>query len=389
MPTVPLVRRALFLVLACLLLAAAEAPPGGSSRGSAPSDPPRGDLRFVVFGDFNGPYGSLTYPAPVARAVRAISEVWRPDLLLSPGDVVAGQKASLSDWRREAMWEAFDREVAVPLRAVGIPYAVAMGNHDASSLRDADGGFRFARDRDAAAAYWGRPMYDANLSYVDRVGHPFTQAFRAGEAFVAILDASDARIGDAQLAWLDAMLDRPEAISAGVRIVVGHLPLLPVGRGRDAPGEYLADASAARLRGVLEAGCVDLYVSGHQAAYYPGRLGDLELLFTGGVGARALLAGDAPPRSTVTVVDVWFEPRAVRYTTFDVATMEVVPVDTLPPTIGEGAQEVRLSGWARPVAAGAATGVAATEVNTQAERGSSGAATEARAVGSPKVVDPP
>lgn len=331
------------LSLLCLTLAALLTAVAGAQ---VPGDPPRGDLRVAVFGDFNGPYGALEYPAPVTKVVRAIAEVWRPDLLLSPGDVIAGQKASLSDEHRSRMWTAFDREVAGPLREAGIPYAVAMGNHDASSLPDAGGGYLFGRDRIAAEAYWRDPRHDGGVRYVDRERHPFDHAFRAGEAFVAVIDASSARVTPEQRAWLGEVLRRPEATSARLRIVVGHLPLVPVARGREGPGEVVADADG--LRRVLEDGRVDAYVSGHHAAYFPGRLGDLELLFAGGVGARRLLAGDAPPRSTVTLVDAWYAPFELRYTTFDVATMEVVAAASLPVGIDSELGPVRRSERACP-----------------------------------------
>lgn len=312
----------------------------------APPDPPRGDLRVAVFGDFNGRYGALDYPPPVAPVVRAITETWRPDLLLSPGDVIAGQKESLSDPHRSRMWATFDREVAEPLRTAGIPYAVAMGNHDASSLPAADGGYLFERDRRAAEAYWRDPKHDRGLAFVDRDRHPFDHAFRVAEAFVAVIDASSATVTPAQRTWLGEVLRLPEATSARLRIVVGHLPLVPVGRGRGRPGEVVADAEG--LRRVLEAGRVDAYVSGHHAAYFPGRLGALELLFAGGVGPRRLLAGDAPPRSTVTLVDAWFAPLELRYTTFDVATMEVVAAASLPVAIDSELGTIRRSERACP-----------------------------------------
>lgn len=327
--------RSLLIVAFVLAVAArADGPP-------LPVDPPRGDMRIVVFGDFNGSYGSTIYPAPVARAIEAIATVWKPDLLLSPGDVVAGQNDSLPDAAFAAMWAAFDERIALPLRAAGIPYAVAMGNHDASSLGGATGVYRFARERRAARAYWGRPMYERNLDYVDRDRHPFDYAFRAGEAFVAMIDASSATVSQEQRRWLEAVLRSPAATSARLRLVVGHLPLAPVGRGRQGPGETLADAEG--LRRIMERGEVDLYVSGHHAAYYPGRLGNLELLFAGGVGGRPLLAGDAPARSTVTVVDVAFDPVEVRYRTFDLGTMQLVSVESLPRAIGSGPSAVRLS----------------------------------------------
>lgn len=333
--------RALLLTMGMTMLAAAPA-----QHLSGVADPPRGDMRIVVFGDFNGPYGSVTYPAPVARALAAIVQVWRPDLWLSPGDVVAGQNGALPDAALPAMWAAFDAFVAAPMRAAGIPYAVAMGNHDASSLRDPGGGFTFERDRRAAAAYWGQPMYANDHRYVDREGFPFDHAFRSGEAFVAVIDASSATVTPAQRAWLQRVLRTPEAAAARLRIVVGHLPLAAVGRGRDRAGEVVAGADA--LRSVLEEGRVDLYVSGHHAAYFPGRLGRLEMLFAGGVGARALLAGGAAPRSTVTLIDVWFEPLDLRYTTFDLATFEVVPAGSLPPEVRSGDATVRRSDRALP-----------------------------------------
>lgn len=306
-----------------------------------PLDPPRGDMRIAVFGDFNGPYGSRSYPPPVARAMRAIVEVWRPNLLLSPGDVVAGQRRNLSDATLASMWAAFDHEIARPLRDAGIPYAVALGNHDASSLRDVRGRFVFARDRRQAEAYWGRPMYAENLAYVDRARHPYDYAFRAGEVFVAVIDASSAQVDDRQRVWLRDILAHPAATSARMRLVVGHLPLVAVAHGRDRPGEVVEGATA--LRRIMENGNVSAYVSGHHAAYFPGRLGQLELLFAGGVGGKRLLAGAAPPRSTATLMDVWYDPLVVRYTTFDLATMEVVPPESLPSVIGGGAQAVRRS----------------------------------------------
>ncbi len=321
------------VIVACVLVFATS-----SAWAAAPLDPPRGDLRIVVFGDFNGPYGSVDYPSAVARVMRAVAEVWRPDLWLSPGDVVAGQKLSLSDERLSLMWSAFDRELAAPLRDAGIPYAITLGNHDASSLREADGSYRFARDRAAAGAYWGQPMYDGNLAYLDRSAFPFRYAFRAGQVVVVVLDASSATVDAEQRAWLGQVLAVPSARAAEMRVVLGHLPLVAVSEGRQAPGEFIAEALG--LREVMQQGDVDLYISGHGAAYYAGELDGLELLFAGGVGARPLLGGDGEARSTVTLIDVWYRPLSVRYTTFDVDTMLPIPAAVLPAEIEGG---VRLS----------------------------------------------
>lgn len=326
-------------VAACVVTAAHAQP-------TPPIDPPRGDLRLVVFGDFNGPYGSLDYPAAVARTVAAIVDVWRPDLVLLPGDLVAGQSRALPDDRFPAMWAAFDLAVAAPLREAGIAYAAAMGNHDGSKLRDADGGYVFAREREAAAAYWRESHRLAGLDGVAVDDHPFAWSFRQGPLFVAVLDASGPVLDEVERAWLQATLRSPPARSASLRWVMGHLPLLGIAEGRAHEGEVLWRAEA--LRDLLRDEGVDTYVSGHQAAFYAGRWGDLELLFAGGVGARPLLGSSAPPRSVVALVDVDFAPLDVRITAFEPAGLTRLAADAAAPASIEavGGVVIRSPRWA-------------------------------------------
>ncbi len=328
LPCPPRLGRARLVALLCALACAA---PWSAAQPVAIPDPPRGDLRLVVFGDFNGPYGSLAYPAPVARVMAAVSDVWRPDLLLLPGDLVAGQSRSLPNERFAAMWAAFDVSVAAPLRAAGIPYAATMGNHDASNLRDPDGRFAFARERDAALAYWSHGEHWSGLTLVDAPAPPFRYAFVHGPVFVAEIDASGPVVDDEQRAWLEGVLASAPAREASVRLVMGHLPLVGIAVGRDRQGEVVWEA--ASLRDILLEHGVDGYVSGHQAAYYPGRWEGLELLFSGGIGGRALRDWDAPPRSAVTLVDVWLEPLVLRYTTYDPAGFQPFPATALPARI--------------------------------------------------------
>jgi len=246
------------------------------------------------------------------------------------------------------MWQAFDEVSAAPLRAAEVPYAFAVGNHGASSLT-ANGTYQFPLDRAAAAAYWGQAMYDSNLAYVDREDFPFNYSFRHGEVFIAVIDASSAVVDDDQRRWLDDTLAGNAARSARLRIVVGHLPLVAVGEGRDGPGETLAAAPA--LTALLERRQADLYISGHHAAYYPGTLGELELLFAGGIGARRLLGDERPARSTVTLIDIWNEPLHLTYTTFDAATFDRLEAHDLP---GELVGGVRLSNRSGPARVGPA-----------------------------------
>src|SRR5690606_33292998 len=134
--------------------------------------------------------------------------------------------------------------------------------------------------------------------------------------------------------WLAAQLASEPARQAAVRIVVGHLPLVPVSVGREAPGERLA--AAEEIAALLREGCVSAYVSGHHAAYYPGVWDGLELLAAGGIGARRLLGWDGRPRSTVTVVDVWEAAGELTYTTFDVETLEPLGGQDLPAALPGG-----------------------------------------------------
>lgn len=310
--------------------------------GSWQPAPPPGGFRVLLFGDFNGSYGSTEYPAGVARVLAQVPE-WHVNLVIMPGDLIAGQDRSLPDGRFAEMWAAFDRSVAAPLRASGIPYAAAIGNHDGSGLRS-QGSYVFARERDAAAAYWRQPMYEGNLAYLDRADLPFNYSFIAGPLFVAVWDASSAMIPDGALAWLERQLATPAARGASHRWLVGHLPLVGVAQGRAQAGEVIPDGAdlAARLANLG----IDTYVSGHQAAWYPGTLAGLELAMTGGIGARPLLAGGAPPRSTVTLVDLWLDG-TVRYTAYDVGTGQVVTATDLPARIDGYGGTVLLSPWVR------------------------------------------
>ena len=66
----------------------------------------RGDLRLALISDLNGPYGSTRYSPTVAKGLDLLSQL-QPDLVLCAGDMVAGQKLSLTDSQLEAMWGSF------------------------------------------------------------------------------------------------------------------------------------------------------------------------------------------------------------------------------------------------------------------------------------------
>ena len=284
-------------------------------------------VRVVVFGDFNGPYGTVGYSGVVARVVQRITQEWQPDLVLMPGDLVAGQSLSLSAGRLEAMWRGFDRQIATPLRRAGIPYAATMGNHDASSVRNRSGGFTFALDRAAAKGYWNANA--PKLEFVDPFQFPFAYSFRFKGIFIAVVDASSATLQNRE--WLARALASSAAQQASMRVVMGHLPLYGISVGRSTPGNVLSDGETLRL--LLERYQVNLYISGHHAAYYPAQRGNLTLLHAGGIGGRDYLGYPNTARSTVTLMELWLEQSRITFTTYDAVTGRIIPISSLPPRI--------------------------------------------------------
>lgn len=304
-------------------------PPAPAARPVSPIDPPRGDVRIVVISDLNSQYGSTDYEPEVDKAIDLIPG-WHPDLVLCGGDMVAGQSPSLSAAEIEAMWAGFDRHIAAPLRQANLPYGFTLGNHDASSAKALSGNFLFDRDRSAAAAYWNDPQHSSGVNFVDKAGFPFYYTFQQNGIFFLVWDASSAQIPAAQLTWVDRSLASAAAQSAKMRMAIGHLPLYAVAVGREDPGEYLDRAE--ELRSMLERHNVHTYISGHDHAYYPGHVGQLETLHCGilGSGMRPLLNGDRTPQKTLTIVDIRLDPAETLYTTYDMQTMEKINQQALP-----------------------------------------------------------
>ncbi len=239
---------------------------------------------MAVVSDLNGGYGSTRYGGAVHAAVERVVG-WRPDLVLSTGDMVAGQRPGL-DYR--GMWAAFHAAVSDPLAAAGIPFAVTPGNHDASGYA------RHAEERRVFEAEWSARK--PSLEYVDDRHYPLRYSFTLADALFVSLDATTAGPLDGeQMRWLEDQLvagaDRP------VKIVFGHLPLYPFAHGRER--EILGDPALEEL---ANAHGVTLLLSGHHHAYYPGRRGPLRLVGTAclGGGPRALLGtGEPSPRSVL------------------------------------------------------------------------------------------
>jgi 3',5'-cyclic AMP phosphodiesterase CpdA len=323
-----------------------------TGRASPPLRPAEGDrLRVAVYGDAQG-------NRPVHRAVVAAILRERPDLVLFAGDGVdclpAGHLPDYGGWQYLLpLWPQHVRdypavslasvvpfpalihetllapfapprdaggydgflEDSAPLRAAGIPYLFAAGNHDSYHRADREALARYfgppdlspgagpasgPAGRDPGAAPERTP--DALWYSIDLAGWRFL-VLDSGPDLLGGLDPMPA--DGSQLAWLDARLS--DATARGLRaVVVVHIP--PFSSGREEGG---APWVAERLvQGVLDRHPVALVLSGHVHAYErlerPGFLGrPVTFVVSGGGGGRFFHAREErDPRSMVFVEEV-------------------------------------------------------------------------------------
>lgn len=284
------------------------------------------DLRVVVISDLNGSYGSVNYSQTVRRAVKEIISL-KPDLVISTGDMVAGQRQPhLTESVVRDMWKGFHKAVTDPLSAAGIPLAVTPGNHDASAY----GGFE--HEREIFAEEWRARRPD--VDFVDGDDYPFFYAFDIGGARFISLDATTIGALDTeQMKRLDAVL----ADAGNVRIAFSHLPLLPFAIGRE---NDIIDSSA--LRELFERRHLTMHLSGHHHAYYPGTRDGIAFISQAclGSGPRRLIGETARSPHAFTIVDIGED---------GVLTVEAltapdfthsISVDTLPEHLNEGENQM-------------------------------------------------
>jgi Icc-related predicted phosphoesterase len=285
-------------------------------------------VKIIVISDLNSQYGSTTYDPEIDQGIALIINN-KPDLVLCGGDMVAGQKTSLTESQIQRMWSAFDLHIAAPLRAAKIPLGFTIGNHDASGALSS-GKFIFAKERKLATDYWQNPQHNPSLNFIDKTGFPFYYTFIQNDIFYLVWDASTHLISQEQLNWVEKSLDSAGAKNAKMRIVIGHLPLYGIAVGRNRPGDYLAKAE--KLQELLERYQVHTYISGHAHAYYPGKRGQLQLLHAGalGSGPRRLLDSEQAPRKTLTIIDIDTNKQQTSYTTYDLKTQQVIDLQSLP-----------------------------------------------------------
>lgn len=285
-----------------------------------------GHPRIAVISDTNGRYGSTGYHLRVGTAIKRIIAL-QPDLVISTGDMVAGQKPSpkLSRLELEAMWTSFHQQIRGPLEAAGIPVIMTPGNHDASAYR----GFELERqiysEYHRAHPPMFKPKADGDFPY-------YFSTQLAGVKLVS-LDATRAeKLSRQQIAWLEQQL------SPGPTIVFGHLPLQPVSVGRER--DIISDLYLEKL---LRDHGQAIYLSGHHHAYYPGRRAGIDMLSMGNLGGnlRRLLGANVTTGFSFAILD--YSDQALSRIRAFVGPDFDQPIDhaSLPTSIGNGAQQLR------------------------------------------------
>ncbi|MGD1852205.1 MAG: metallophosphoesterase family protein [Cyanophyceae cyanobacterium] len=295
----------------------------------------QGTIQIATISDLNGPYGTTDYRQEVHRAIALILQE-KPDLVLCGGDMIAGQKRGLTHQQLDTMWASFDQVIAAPLREANIPFLFTFGNHDASNSRDRLGNFNFERDRQAAADYWKAHQANHNsprLTWQNTFHYPFFWSATFDNLFLTSWDASGFRLQTEQQNWVWNALNSEAAQQANHRIVMGHLPLFVVSKGRNTAGAILANPK--QLLTELESHNVDLYISGHHHAYFLGQWQNMDLLHLGnaGDGSRAWLNGGRSPEQTLTWITVSPAPPLITYETVSLKNGQSISLDTLPDEI--------------------------------------------------------
>ncbi len=290
---------------------------------AAPAEP----LRIAVISDLNGSYGSTEYGPEVSSALDRIIAL-RPDLVISTGDMVAGQRRNpkLTTAELAAMWAAFHATVSDPLARSGLPLLVTPGNHDASAYPG------FEAERTAFAAAWADRA--PALVSLDSGGWPFRGAWTAHDVLLVGIDATrSGPLADDDMAWLRGIL-QSQAGRYRTVILFGHLPLMPISRGRE--GDVLADPA---LFDLAQTAGVDLWLSGHHHAFYSGSAGDILFVAQAalGNGPRKLMGETDVSAQSFTWIEVDDNGRitvaAYPFPGHDTK----LDADTLPPMLGTGA----------------------------------------------------
>lgn len=245
------------------------------------------DTRIVVISDLNGSYGSATYGEDVHRAVKQIS-LLKPDLVISTGDMIAGQKSGLN---YNKMWAAFHQAVTTPLINAKIPLAVTVGNHDGSGYP------QYKNERNIFIGEWKKYRPLVNFSSEEFYPQYYSFIFK-DRLFISLDSTIVGAFSAQQMFWLEAELKKHQKIKH--KILFTHVPLF--GFAQMSGTGFAFDPF---LYSLLNNHQVTFYLTGHHHAYYPGFNQGTHYVSQGCLGAapRKLQGMDTVSPRTITVID--------------------------------------------------------------------------------------
>ncbi len=280
---------------------------------------------IAVISDLNSSYGSLSYNEYVSKVIKELAII-KPDIILCGGDMVAGQKRSLTEANIIGMWKGFKETVLDPIQQMNIPFGFTLGNHDASPT--------FYTERRIANEFWKENVAATNLDFVDSSHYPFYFSYIKENIFFLSWDASSAKVPAEVYSWMKAQLKSNVATNARLRILTGHLPLYPIVDAKNKPGEVNAAADSS-LAFFIENG-LDLYISGHQHAFYPASKNGFSLLNAGaiGEGERKIMGHYENAAKAYTLIEVPVNsPKLFTYTTYNPVLDKIIDPATLPDSV--------------------------------------------------------
>lgn len=282
-------------------------------------------LKIMVISDLNSSYGSVTYSAEVDAVMNEMAQI-KPDIIVCAGDMVAGQKASLTEENIQAMWQHFKEKILIPVSTSGIPFGFTVGNHDASPS--------YKTDRRLANKFWKDHVALTNLTFVDSTHFPFYFSYVKDQVFFMSWDAAASKVNSEVFDWIKRQSAGTAFRKARLRILMGHLPLYPIVDSKNKPGEVIAAADST-LSFFRDQG-IDLYISGHQHAFFPASKGGVRLLNAGAIGdgPRKIIGDSRPAQKTYTIIEVPIKrSKKFTYRTYSPISNQLVDAKMLPDSV--------------------------------------------------------
>jgi predicted phosphodiesterase len=282
-------------------------------------------IKICVISDLNSSYGSTNYADEVKSVIGKLNEI-KPDLILCAGDMVAGQKTTLTEDNIISMWSSFKSSVLNPISSLKIPFGFTLGNHDASPS--------YLLDRKLSQRFWVDNKVASNLDFVDSSNYPFYYSYVKDRVYFISWDAASAKINPDVYQWMEEQLSTKQAQKAKLRILIGHLPLYAIVDSKNKVGEVNEDPEKA-LNFFKKHG-INLYISGHQHAFYPAIKEGIRFLNAGciGDGPRKLIANNAEAVKTYTIINIP-KRKALNFTykTYDAKHNLEIDVKSLPDSV--------------------------------------------------------